>query len=371
VVFGEHSNITNLGAQAFANCFALTSITLPNNLEVIEEMTFDECTSLERVVFNKNLKTIGENAFQYCSVVKSITLPNNLEVMEKQMFNKCTSLERVVFNKHLKTIGNAAFDSCSALTSITLPNELEVIEEMTFYECSALDCVVFNKNLKTIGDRAFQFCSALTSITLPDNLEAIEECAICACTSLKSVVCNKNLKTIGDGAFQQCTKLEDVQIAPSSISFVKSPFGDCDRLIEVADAAGFPSKPRMNMFGDMSDFGDGIAPYLIDRFERNERKQLVLLAHMRFNNAIHAHVGSEEEKVAAAKLLFSNSSPTCDSCGAEPQKLLSCGACNLAHYCNKQCQVNGWNKHKKDCKRARKRKKKADYSNNEIKSAKK
>ena len=36
VVFGEHSNITNLGAAVFDECFALKSITLPNNLKVIE-----------------------------------------------------------------------------------------------------------------------------------------------------------------------------------------------------------------------------------------------------------------------------------------------------------------------------------------------
>ena len=34
VVFGEHSNITNLGGWVFQDCVALTSITLPDKLEV-------------------------------------------------------------------------------------------------------------------------------------------------------------------------------------------------------------------------------------------------------------------------------------------------------------------------------------------------
>ena len=37
IVFGEHSNITNLDKRAFQDCSALTSITLPNNLKIIEQ----------------------------------------------------------------------------------------------------------------------------------------------------------------------------------------------------------------------------------------------------------------------------------------------------------------------------------------------
>ena len=47
--------------------------------------------------------------------------------------------------------------------------------------------------------------------------------------------------------------------------------------------------------------GHGVASYLIDRLERSERKAIVLVALMRFKNAVHAHDGTEEEKVAAGK----------------------------------------------------------------------
>jgi len=83
----------------------------------------------------------------------------------------------------------------------------------------------------------------LKSITLPDKLKIIEDLAFVECISLERIVCNKNLKTIGRSAFQVCPKLEDVQLASSSISFDRNPFGDCDSLIELADAAGFPSVP--------------------------------------------------------------------------------------------------------------------------------
>ena len=42
-----------------------------------------------------------------------------------------------------------------------------------------------------------------------------------------------------------------------------------------------------------------------------------------------------------------------------------CAGCNNTYFCNKQCQIDGWNKHKVACKRARKRKK-LDYSKDEM-----
>ena len=88
---------------------------------------------------------------------------------------------------------------------------------------------------------------------------------------------------------------------------------------------------------------------------------------MRFKNAVHAHDGDEKEKVAAAMLLHPRlpSMPiaSCFTCNAKrrpTRKLLSC-ACNKSWFCNKQCQLDGWKKHKFACKKARKRKK-LDYS---------
>ena len=56
----------------------------------------------------------------------------------------------------------------------------------------------------------------------------------------------QNLKTIGDGAFQDFSKLEDVQLASSSIFFGRIPLVACERLIELAAAASFPSNTIVN-----------------------------------------------------------------------------------------------------------------------------
>jgi len=123
-----------------------------------------------------------------------------------------------------------------------------------------------------------------------------------------------------------------------------------------------------SVHGEMN-CGPGVFPYLIDRFEksvveRSERKRFVLVALMRFKNAVHAHDGTEEEKVAAAKKHHprppSMPIPSCFACKAKrgPMRRVFNCACNTrTYFCNKQCQTGGWKKHKVACKRARKRKK--------------
>jgi len=167
--------------------------------------------------------------------------------------------------------------------------------------------VVFGEdsNITNLGFGAFKQCFALTSITLPGKLEVIEEKAFSHCPALERVICNKNLKTIGEKAFLSCSKLEDFQLASSSTSFGKYPFVNCKTLIEIATAAGFPS----NTFSPHPGFahvnlGDGVVHYLIDRIEAKERRRYVLLAHVRFESAVHANSGTKEEKVAAASKQF-------------------------------------------------------------------
>ena len=92
VLFGEHSNIANLGMAAFANCTVLTSITLPYKLTIIEELTFTECKALERVVWNKNLKTIGEAAFQLCSNLEDVQLASSSISFGAAPFAECDRL---------------------------------------------------------------------------------------------------------------------------------------------------------------------------------------------------------------------------------------------------------------------------------------
>jgi len=136
------------------------------------------------------------------------------------------------------------------------------------------------------------------------------------------------------------------------------PFLECRRIINIAGDAGFPSNDiGMNPDYEPVNRGSGVVPYPVDRIDTKEKKRFVLLAHMRFENAVHAHDGTEEEKVAAAiedLTTKTTTVPVCFSCKASPNNLLTCSGCKNRHFCDKACQAGGWKLHRKECKQLRK-----------------
>ena len=84
-VFSGNSNITSvvlpdsindIRSQAFANCSALTSITIPSNsVTSIGSWAFLNCSALKSIIVPKSTITIGEGAFKGCNSLESMTLP--------------------------------------------------------------------------------------------------------------------------------------------------------------------------------------------------------------------------------------------------------------------------------------------------------
>ena len=104
--------VTTIGEWAFAHCYNLTSITIPDSVTTIGECAFQGCSSLTSVTIGDSVTTIGERAFWDCSSLTSVTIGDSVT-----------------------TIGWCAFMDCSSLTSITIPDSVTTIDEGAFYNC--------------------------------------------------------------------------------------------------------------------------------------------------------------------------------------------------------------------------------------------
>ena len=98
-LLGAHGTVE---ANAFLNCDALKTISIPEGVQTIGGAAFGSCKALETVTLPASVQEIGSAAFQFCTALKTISLPASV-----------------------RTIGNYAFDSCIALKSITLPRSLK------------------------------------------------------------------------------------------------------------------------------------------------------------------------------------------------------------------------------------------------------
>ena len=222
------NTLTAIGTQAFCGS-SLVSISIPAGVKTIGNGTFNLCTALQTVTFEKGTQLKTFDGFQSCRSLTTIEIPASVETIKYSAFNGCTSLKTVTFEKgsELKTIEGyyqfyGAFSDCTSLTSIEIPASVETIEWYAFSYCTSLKTVTFEKGskLKMIQYNTFRDCTSLTTIEIPASVETIERGAFSGCTSLQTVTFEKGsqLKTIeGDwswgGAFSNCTALTTVDMS--------------------------------------------------------------------------------------------------------------------------------------------------------------
>ena len=189
---------------AFCNCTALKSITLPASLEIIGMSSFQACSALEIVIFEKGsrLKKIegqaafsrgvsgiepyasdfngySRGAFKGCVRLGIIALPSSLEEIGGSVFQN-TAISELNWQdlSHLTTIGKLAFAN-SPLSSVVIPNSLETLGEGAFLNCIQLSSVSFNKGSKITELGAFCFgtnkvCSSLEQVILPASIITLD-----------------------------------------------------------------------------------------------------------------------------------------------------------------------------------------------------
>ena len=130
-----------IGKEAFYYCTAITTVTLPNTVTIIEDWAFAGCENLESIVIPASVKSIGKGAFNGCTSLKSVTFEagSAIESIGDYAFNDCYALETINLPEGLKSIGVESFRDCEALTSVKTPASLASIDNMAFYNCTGLN----------------------------------------------------------------------------------------------------------------------------------------------------------------------------------------------------------------------------------------
>ncbi len=84
--------VTAIGAEAFWQKKAMTSVEIPSTVISIGYAAFNECTALTKVVLPSSVKTIDEAAFWYCTGMKKIVIPASVTSIGKDAFKGCDAL---------------------------------------------------------------------------------------------------------------------------------------------------------------------------------------------------------------------------------------------------------------------------------------
>lgn len=182
-----NSGATSIGRAAFADCYKLENVSIPNTVETIGEYAFRYCSSLNKIIIPSSVLTIGSNVFQGCDALKSAGPIGG-------SYNIQYGWTETIPENAFRAVGHS-------ITSVTIPNSIKVIGASAFSGCSELTNVILPASLINIGAHAFTGCTNLTNISIPSSSTEIGAYAFSGCTNLTNIVLSTNPKSIGENAF--------------------------------------------------------------------------------------------------------------------------------------------------------------------------
>ena len=179
----------------FANCPALTSVKVGNNIRIISKHCFANNPRLKKVFLPESITTIGEEAFAYCDSLQTINIPSGLTSVGQNIFKSSPQLDTVIWNLRNADLNITPLKSNKAISVVTIGDSVTTIGEEAFYGCTNLSEVYWGKQLKTIGKSAFS-ASGIRSAILPEGIDSIASSAFSNCSKLKVVSIPSSLRYV-------------------------------------------------------------------------------------------------------------------------------------------------------------------------------
>lgn len=112
---GTTYTVTSIENYAFANCYTLTDVSIPNTVTSIGNYAFYGCSGLNSIIIPNSVVNIGDYAFSYCSGISYVTIPDFVINIGNSAFANCTKLYNVTIGRSVNSIGGA-FGSCPLLS---------------------------------------------------------------------------------------------------------------------------------------------------------------------------------------------------------------------------------------------------------------
>jgi hypothetical protein len=236
LVFEEGSQLESIGNHAFyASGFA--ELPLLENLKDIGAYAFANNEALTSIVLPESIQAIGEGAFSQLSAIDSeLYLPNALTSIGAKAFMNSGFSIYILSESQLSYIGSQAFSN-TAFVSAVIPAGITKLNDA--FSNTAMDNVMIPAWVTEISIGAFKQ-SQIGSISIANNNQLIKiskEAFYGLSQTLFELNNLTNLKEIGERAFYGCKELQ--KLVGDSVSFIGlSAFEGCQNLEEIAVTGG-------------------------------------------------------------------------------------------------------------------------------------
>ena len=211
-------SLTSLGGAAFTVNNSLKKVTFGSDLEEISASVFYKCPALETVVFAEDgaLKTIGASAFADCFALKEIAIPEGVETIGVK-----------AFSMQLSTDNNEAGDVIiivnSLLNTVSIPSTITTIGTDAFYGSAFYMDALTGNDFIYVGNWIIgaaptvkESCEEIKSDSFKEGTYGIADSALMGMKALKKVYLPDSVQYIGGAAFQSNLELFEFKTSDDS-----------------------------------------------------------------------------------------------------------------------------------------------------------
>ncbi|HBW04990.1 MAG TPA: hypothetical protein DEF02_00125, partial [Clostridiales bacterium] len=244
----------------------VSSITMPESIELIGENAFYGCTNIQSFHINDLSKWCGvvcENAFAnpmyYAdntiikgNILTELIVPSDVSKIGKYAFAGFTG-SNITLNDGLRNIGEGAFFNCHNIIEIEVPNSVENIDASAFYRCSSLKKITIpfigqSRSNKSDYSSVFGFIFGYSresvrngsSITIAQDVENYHYAdyyfryTYNIPTSLEEVIVKNVVTSIPEYAFNNNKSLSKITLPSGITAIPKYAFNGCANLKDIA-----------------------------------------------------------------------------------------------------------------------------------------
>ena len=206
------SKLESIGGEAFRNCGAWTVGDIPDSVTYVGAYAFEGCASLGALSLPDGGKavSVGVRAFADCPALSSVSVGACRARLENDAFAGCSALREVRISD--------LFFWCESEFANPSANPLSAAGKLLLNGAEVVD-LVLPESVETVAARAFYGCTSLVGASLPAVVRTGEE-AFAHCASLRSVSFGGAAVFVENRAFEGCAALTSAVFGKADRWFV-------------------------------------------------------------------------------------------------------------------------------------------------------
>ncbi len=164
--------VKTIGSSAFMNCKSLTGeLNIPDSVVNIDSYCFYNCSNLTSLHIGSGIKVINLSTFDKCTSLSSVTIPDTVEEIDDFAFNMCHKAftDGITIGKNIRRVGKNAYACCGIIDTLTVETSNTSNIHITAFYADEFRNLVVGETVKEIDSVILSGNKNFASVGLGSN----------------------------------------------------------------------------------------------------------------------------------------------------------------------------------------------------------